>query len=217
MSAIALGYVLPMVGQPEFVVWLPTELAMGNYEDAKIVLLSPFPLDDAAKTELHRWVHDWVFRFEARRVPRRIATSWWFRIIWGIINLVGASESGDILRGLYLTVGLPIFANIVEAIWEKSTQQVVRRFDFLVHGKDIEIVPSARLRELTDIVLQGGYTDALHALERLGLREVIEFYRRAAWSRRWATSNMAPHGIGGLCLDRQTGVLKLYGTSSDAT
>lgn len=188
-------YFLP-IGDGKYTLWAPHDARMGEIPKCGLVVLSPHILDDKIE-EIKALVHDNLFRVQVQRgLPRRLATYFWFRMIWGFLSLVAFTDPlDDILWGLYLLFGIPVFANIVEGIWKRRAERTIAQIESTTYwpeGMRVQISPA--LQKLTKIVEEGGSVAALHSLYDLGLPELIGFYRRAAWSRRWEVG--PPTGLG---------------------
>lgn len=182
-----LAYMLP-TGSGKFTLWCPEDMRIGEIGEARTVVLSPYPVSG----DIGLLFHDYVYRFRARRgLPKRYGTSYWFRMLWGLIYLLGLQDLEDLLCGLYLLVGCPLLSNWAEGIWKRHAAQVGARFDSVAYMPEVEVVISPRLQELSTCESS---VDMLHYLDELGLRQLVGFYRRVAWSGRWETG--PPTGIG---------------------
>ena len=197
---IALAYLLP-TGKEHLTLWSPMSVHIGELPETRLVILSPVPVGGQRAT-IQRLIHDNVYRPRAwRGLGKRRAASYWFRMLWGFIYLLSSDNpKEDWLCGLYLLIGAPFLSNVMERIWERRHQRVLANFNAVTYLPDVEIVVSPRLQELHEIVAQEGPGAALRHLYRLGLPQLIGFYRRAAWAGRWTTP--PPTGLGVFTLDR---------------
>jgi len=188
-------YFLP-TGKGKFTLWSPHDAKMGEIPGCELVVLSPVSLDDEIE-EIKALVHDNLFRFQAQRgLPKLVATSFWFRMIWGLLSLIAFTDPlEDILWGVYLLFGVPMFANVVEAIWKSRAAKVMSQFNSATYWpENMRVQISPALQKLAAIVEKEGNVAALRSLYDLGLPELIGFYRRASWSRRWEVG--PPTGFG---------------------
>lgn len=189
-----LAYLLPTGGN-RYAFWCPEDARAGELPDSRFVVLSPF-VPEARGSELAALAHDNLYRWQARRgLPRRYASSFWFRMIWGLLALLALNNpTEDILWGLYLLLAQPILCNVVEGIWKRHARLVRARFDTVVRMPDVEIVASPALVELAGIIEREGAAVAVRHLHWLGLVDLTGFYRRAAWAGRWRVG--PPTGMG---------------------
>lgn len=190
-----LGYALP-IPDGKLALWFPApRIAWGEMENIDgLTILSP--INDLDTDSIPLQVHDNIFRFDARaqhvhsvnRGVRRM-------MLWGIIWLVGMNRPAeDILGGLYLLIGQPVFAGLYIAAIRAAQELSFRRFKNLFYAPDVEVVYSHRLAELYQHIWTHGITSALEVLDELGLGHLREFYKRAAWQTRWKIG--APTGAG---------------------
>lgn len=188
-----LAWVLP-TGDERYTLWCPATLKMGEVTTDKVTILSPFPIDDTE--HLAQLIHDHLFRYQMRvGLPKWRGASFWFRQFYGLAYLIGMDNlAEDLICGLYLLVGLPVFTNAVEALWKQHQAKVMARFSSATYMDEPEVILCPRLAELAKIVSGEGLPTALHSLLSLGLPELLGFYRRAAWSTRWEAP--APIGMG---------------------
>jgi hypothetical protein len=189
------AYFLP-TGNGKYTLWSPHGAQMGEIPDCELVVLSPIPLQDELE-EIKALVHDNLFRFQAMRgLPKLFASSFWFRMIWGVLSLLALADPvEDLLWGLYLLIALPVFCNIVEGIWKARASKTMSQFDSTTYWPEgVKVQISEALQKLAEIVETEGNVAALRSLYDLGLPELIGFYRRAAWSRRWEVG--PPSGMG---------------------
>jgi hypothetical protein len=189
-------YLLP-IGDGRYTLWTDADTRMGEIPNCEAVILSPFNLSKQKLEDIRALVHDNLFRFAGRMMgtKRRFAASFWFRMLWGFLGLLAFQDPlEDLLWGLYLLLGNPMFANAVESIWQNRDRKIQMQFNTLAYCPEIKVVVSPALQELAQIVAEDGFVKALHSLYKLGLPELIGFYKRAAWSERW--ENVPPTGLG---------------------
>ena len=189
-------YLLP-TGNSHYTLWTDADIRMGEIPNCEAVILSPFNLSKQKLENVQALVHDNLYRFACRTAgtKRRFAASFWFRMIWGFLGLLAFQDPlEDLLWGLYLLLGNPMFANAVEGIWQSRDRKIHAQFDALAYCPELRVVVSPAMRKLELIVEEDGFVEALHSLYKLGLPELIGFYKRAAWSERW--ENVPPTGLG---------------------
>lgn len=187
-------WMLP-VGKGRYTLWSSATLVLGILPKAKVMLFSPFVPDAGQMAEIRAACHDYVWRWQSRRgLPKRMATSFWFRMIWGLIALLALDTKEDLVWALYLLLWCPVMVNLVEAIWKAGNNEIINKFRDLMFYPEVEAIVSPSLQRLTEIVEERGVVTALQSLNELGLVELKEFYRRAAWSGRWQAP--APIGMG---------------------
>lgn len=190
-----LGYALP-IPDGEMALWFPApRVAWGELENIdELTILSP--VKDLDTTDIPLQIHDNVFRFDARAIPGIFSARGARRMmLWGIIWLVGMNKPAeDILGGLYLLIGLPVFMGLYFAAIQMSRNKSFARFKNLFYAPDIKVVYSPRLAVLQCNIGQYGIKRPLEILDELGLGDLREFYKRAAWQTRWKTT--PPTGAG---------------------
>jgi len=189
-------YLLP-TSDGKYTLWTDADIRMGEIPNCEVVILSPFNLSEQKLESVQSLVHDNLYRFACRiaGTKRRFAASFWFRMIWGFLGLLAFQDPlEDLLWGLYLLLGNPIFANAVESIWQSRDRKIQMQFNALAYCPELKVVVSPILQKLGNIVAEQGFVGALHGLYKLGLPELIGFYQRAAWSDRW--ENVPPTGLG---------------------
>jgi hypothetical protein len=116
-------------------------------------------------------------------------------MLWGVIWLIGIDNPlEDLVGGLYLLLGLPLFVALTRMVIQQHLGNVMARFEALAYSPEVELVYSQRLKDLETVINEQGITAALDSLDEFGLRHLQEFYRRAAWQTRWETP--PPTGAG---------------------
>lgn len=189
-------YLLP-IGENRYTLWTDADIRMGEIPNCEMAILAPFNLSKQKLESARALIHDNLYRFACRQaaIKRRYATSFWFRMLWGLLGLLAFQDPlEDLLWGLYLLLGNPIFVNVVESIWQSRDQKVRTQFNALAYCPEMRVMIPPAIQELAEIVEKDGFVEALHNLYRLGLPELIGFYKRAAWSDRW--ENVPPTGLG---------------------
>lgn len=190
-----LGYALP-IGKGKFTIWFPEpRVAWGELRNLgdEVTILSPDPTLDTSK--IPAMLHDNVYRPSVRMGGTY--RNWWVGrlMLWGVIWLIGMDNPvEDIIGGLYLFLGLPLFFKLLSGALYRHMNGVIERFKSLFYSPHVNVVYSRRLAQLEDIVEYEGLATALQALDSLGFAHLREFYRRAVWSERWTTP--PPHGAG---------------------
>jgi len=184
-----LGYILP-IGNGKRTLWYPApRLPWGELIglDRGVNLMTPdldVDLDKISmltKDNIHRpvirtklnpfWRFYWVGRL----------------MLWGVIWLFGIDEPlEDLIGGLYLLLGLPLFVALTRATIQQHLGGVVARFEALTYAPEVRLTFSQRLKDLEEKIDEVGIVDALDLLDEFGLRHLQEFYRRAAWQTRWS-------------------------------
>lgn len=190
-----LGYALPMPDGQIALFFPAPRLCWGELEHIdKLTILSP--VKDLDTTDIPLQIHDNVFRFDARSLRQMFSGRGARRMmLWGIIWLLGMNRPAeDILGGLYLLIGLPLFLGLYFVAIRASQMRAFARFKDLFYAPDIEVVYSPRLAELRQRIWTHGDRRALEILDELGLGHLREFYKRAAWQTRWKTT--PPTGAG---------------------
>lgn len=192
-----LGYILP-TGEGRRVLWYPApRLPWGELIGLKgkvTLLTSDMDVDVdkitvLTKDNIHRPV-----------IRGKLSPFWRFYwvgrlMLWGVIWLVGIDNPlEDLVGGLYLLIGLPLFVALTRMNTQSLLSNVVARFEALAYSPEVELVYSQRLKDLEIAIDEQGITTALNLLDELGLRHLQEFYRRTAWQPRWETP--PPTGAG---------------------
>lgn len=192
-----IGYVLP-TGEGRKILWYPApRLPWGELKGLgrDVTILTPDTDIDVDK--LSMLTKDNVHR---PTVQRGLGPHWRFYwisrlMLWGIIWLAGIDDPlEDLIGGLYLLFGLPLFVTLTRLIYQGYLSTVVARFEAVAYAPECTLIYSPRLKALADCIDAEGITKALDSLDRFGLRHLQEFYRRAAWAPRWTTP--APTGQG---------------------
>ena len=200
-----LGYALP-IGKGKCTLWFPEpRLAWGELRNLgdEVTILSPDTQVDT--TKVPELLHDNVYRPTIRMGGTY--RNWWVGrlMLWGVIWLVGMDNPvEDIIGGLYLFLGLPMFLKLMSGAIYGHISGVMERFKSLFYSPKIHVVYSARLSYLEQIIELEGLSVVLQDLDEFGLAHLREFYRRAVWSERWTTP--PPHGAGILEVNRQFGL-----------
>lgn len=166
-----------------------------------LTVLSPTKELDVSDIPLQ--IHDNIFRFDARALPRIFSGDRAKRMmLWGIIWLAAMNKPAeDILGGLYLLIGLPFFIGLHSVAIKASRAKAFARFKDLFYAPDVKVVYSPRLEALQQHVCTFGAGSALEVLDELGLGHLREFYKRVAWQNRWQIG--PPTGAG--LLTRRSG------------
>lgn len=190
-----LGYALP-TPDGKLALWFPApRIVWGELEHIeKLTILSP--VKDLDTSDIPLQIHDNIFRFSARALPRIFSGRGVRRMmLWGIIWLLSLNRPAeDILGGLYLLIGLPLFMGLYFAAARAAQMKAFARFKDQFYAPEIEVVYSPRLAELRQRIWTRGDRSALEVLDELGMGHLREFYKRAAWQKRWKIS--APTGAG---------------------
>ena len=194
-----LVYALP-IGNKQHTLWSPQpQIAWGELQGGNTVTLLTGSNEAIDLEEVRCMLHDNLFRPSVMRASRKTQMggrrSAGYMMIWGAIWLIGMDNPlEDILSGLYLLLGLPIFMKISAAKFTKRWRGVIARFKEITHFPEIVQVYSPRLTQLEEYIDEGGFEIALQHLDILGFAHLREFYKRAAWSTRW--TSIPPTGLG---------------------
>ena len=191
-----LGYALP-TGKGKLSLWFPEpRVAWGELRNLgdEVTILSPdINVDTSSVPAL---CHDNIYRPSVR--IGGTYRNWWVGrlMLWGLIWLVGMDNPvEDIIGGLYLFFGLPLFIRLMVGALHSHMSGVLERFKSLFYSPKVKVVHSPRLERLQQIIDLEGMSTALDAIDELGLAHLREFYRRAAWSGRWTTPPPTGAGI----------------------
>lgn len=192
-----IAYVLP-IAPNKHILWIPGPrhvwgelLGLTN----ELIVLSPEEDIDVERVPL--LAHDQIFRPTTRRIlsTRWFRTSSRYMMLWGLIWLVGMDRPlEDVVSGLYLLIGQPLFATLRERAFKTHLHAVLARFKTLFYHPQVKVVVSPRLRQLEAVVNRTGTKGALQVLDELGLGHLREIYKRSAWSEEWIIT--APTGAG---------------------
>ena len=183
-----LGYILP-TGNGKRVLWYPPpRLAWGELKGLgdEVVLLSPEK--DIDLNDIPLLTHDNIYRPVVRRsLSRKFVSRWTKRLmLWGVIWLVGMDRPlEDVVSGLYLFFGLPLFAGLSAYVYKLHEADRLDRFSSLFHVPNVKIVFSPRLYKLEKVIEEKGLIAGLDILDELGLGHLREFWKRGVWSERW--------------------------------
>lgn len=199
-----LAYALP-VSESKTVLWVPgpQRFAWGELQglDDALTVLSADPDLDTTKIPLQ--IHDNLYRPTVRK---NLTTPFWqfvrlgWRQLWGLIWLIGITKAQileDLISGIYLLLGLPLFTGLCSAIQQMHKAEVLEQFNVMFYAPTkIDVVYSPRLKELQEIFRQT--SDPIHVLAYLdeyGFAHLREFYRRCCWSQRWEVGPPTGQGM----------------------
>ena len=190
-----IGYALP-TGEDRHVFWVPApQMPWGELKHLGNTITVLAADKDMDTTDIPLLCHDNIFRYEVRLNIRRWGFGAGRLMLWGVIWLVGMDKPfEDLVGGLYLLLGLPLFVGMLVGIYQKYAREVRARFGSLFFTPQIQVVQSDRIAQLELIFKHGGIVKVLHHLDELGLGHLREFYKRAAWQPRWKTP--PPTGTG---------------------
>jgi len=198
MSATdVIGYALPIT-EDRHVLWVPgpSRMAWGELKHLgnTITILAA---DQNLDTEdIPLLCHDNIYRYEVRTNIQRWGFAAGRMMLWGIIWLVGMDQPfEDLVGGLYLLFGLPLFVGMLINTYQKHARVVKDRFGSLFFSPQIQVVQSDRMAQLEEIFKDGGIIKVLHHLDELGLGHLREIYKRAAWSSRWKCGSPSGQGV----------------------
>ena len=190
-----IGYALP-ISEDKRILWFPApQMPWGELKHLgnTITILAADP--DLDTTDIPLLCHDSIYRYEVRTNLRRWGFGAGRLMLWGIIWLIGMDQPfEDLVGGLYLLLGLPLFVGILVSGYQKCAQEVRERFGSLFFSPRIQVVQSDRIAQLEKLFKVGGIIKVLHHLDELGLGHLRELYKRAAWQTRWKTP--PPTGAG---------------------
>ena len=152
-------YLLPT--RRGFTLWSPADWKIGELGEkmSKCALLIPKGVDvEPHIQEIKDLIHDYFYRFQSLRLPKRYASTFWFRMLWGILALLALrSPTEDLAWGIYLLLANPIFVNAIEARWQSHVRgEVLRCLDASARFPDLRIIESEQLARLTAIVKESG-------------------------------------------------------------
>jgi len=192
-----IGYLLPTQAEG-YTLWFPgrpaERLAWGELKclGDEVTILSP-----QEDVEIDpRLLHDNVFRPTIRGTGWIYKFFWLGRLmLWGLIWIAGMDNPvEDMLGGLYLLLGLPLFVRATGDMLRGHIKSVQARFESLFYSPRIKVRYSSRLSKLETLMKEQGCRQALLHLDELGLGHLREFYRRVVWQERWTL--MPPTGAG---------------------
>jgi hypothetical protein len=190
------GYLLPTQAEG-YTLWFPgtpnERLAWGELKclGDEVIVLSPTENIEVDSCLLH----DNIFRPTIRGTGWIYKFFWLGRLmLWGIIWILGMDNPiEDMLGGIYLLLGLPLFVRATNDTLRTHIKSVQARFESLFYSPSIQIVKSPRLLKLETLMKEDSSKALLH-LDELGLGHLREFYKRVAWQERWTL--MPPTGAG---------------------
>jgi len=193
-----IGYLLP-VEQGQYTLWFPgmphERLAWGELKglDDKVRVLTP----DLTLAVSPALIHDNIFRPVTRSVQWAYRYYWTGRLmLWGVIWLANIDHPvEDVVGGIYLLLGLPLFLRLMNDIIRTHLGNVRARFESLTYNPEIELIESEKLQKLEDILIDGGPTAVLEVLDEFGLQHLREFYKRCAWQERWELPKPTGQGV----------------------
>ncbi|MCK4816788.1 hypothetical protein KA005_13540 [bacterium] len=192
-----LGYILP-TGNGRRILWYPApRLPWGELIGlkGKVTLLTA-DLDVDVK-KISMLTKDNIHRPVIRTKLNPFWRFYWVGrlMLWGVIWLIGIDNPlEDLVGGLYLLLGLPLFVALTRMVIQQHLGTVMARFEALAYSPKVELVYSQRLKNLEEKIDEVGVVEALDLLDEFGLRHLQEFYRRVAWQTRWETP--PPTGAG---------------------
>ena len=193
-----IGYLLP-VDKGQYTLWFPgrpqERLAWGELKglNDRVRILTP----DTNLYVTSALLHDNIFRPVTRSVQWAYRYYWTGRLmLWGLIWLANIDNPvEDVIGGLYLLLGLPLFLRLINDIMRTHLSGVRARFESLTYNPEIELIESVRLQQLEDVLENHGPTGVLEVLDELGLQHLREFYKRCAWQERWELPKPTGQGV----------------------
>jgi hypothetical protein len=195
---MTVAYALP-TGDHGLVLWTPEpRFCLGTLKGLGDALAILSPRGDLNVKKIPRMSHDNIYRPTVRRsLSQTMRTRVGFLMIWGLIWLLGMDKPiEDVIGGLYLLIGLPMFLSLTIAVYKRKRGEIFRRYKNLFYAPTTRVVFSPRLARLEVIINRDGIIEGLKHLDELGFGHLREFYRRCAWSRRWKIG--PPTGAGSL-------------------
>lgn len=188
-----IAYVLPI--QNRRILWVPSpRFIWGEIKGLTDELVVLSPDEDVDVERISRLCHDQIYRPSMRKTLSRtwISPMSRYMMIWGLIWLIGMDKPlEDIISGLYLLIGQPIFGILRAKIFTSHLLSILARFKTLFHYPQVKIVTSPRLKQLEEAP---NAVQALAMLDELGLGHLREIYKRSAWSEEWVIT--PPTGMG---------------------
>jgi hypothetical protein len=185
-EAVMYGYILP-IGDGKRILWYEApRLVWGELIGlrGKTILLSPSEDVDLEKIPL--LCHDNVYRIHTRPFMIKAGSIVGRLMLWGLIWLIGMDRPlEDLVGGLYLLLGLPMFVRLTLEKYGEHIRNVLDRFETESYSPSPKIVLSMRLAILESLIDDLGIIEAITYLDELGLGHLREFYRRVAWQKRW--------------------------------
>lgn len=191
-----IAYILPIAPNRRVLWSPPPQFVWGELHNLtdELTVLSPDPDLDPAR--IPALMHDQVFRPTMRRT---LSTKWFheasrYMMLWGIIWIIGMDRPlEDILSGLYLLIGQPLFSILRQKVFEGRLAGVLARFKTLFYHPAVRVVYSPRLEILESRINDG--QSALPVLDELGLNHLREIFRRAEWSEGWTITPPTGQGV----------------------
>lgn len=181
----------------ETVLWAPTpRLAWGEIDHLgdEITVLSGS--EEIDLEQVPALAHDNIYRPSVRQ-GYGMQWFWLGRLmLWGLIWIVGMDRPlEDLVGGLYLLIGLPLFGNLTRLAVRSHLITILEKFRALFYSPKVKLLYSERLAALEYLIEGRGVIYALQILDELGLNHLREFYRRVAWEKRWKISPPTGAGI----------------------
>lgn len=193
-----IGYLLPTEYE-KYTLWFPgmehERLAWGELKGLKDKVQVLTPTLKARIDPL--LIHDNIFRPVTRSVSWAYRYYWTGRLmLWGVIWLSNIDNPvEDVLGGLYLLLGLPLFLRLINDTVRSHIGAVRARFEALTYSPEVTLVYSKELEDLEVVLVNDGPLAALEVLDELGLQHLREFYKRVAWQERWETPKPTGQGV----------------------
>lgn len=192
-----IGYLLP-TALGKYTLWFPgrmvERLAWGEIKGLRdrVFVLTP---NKKAKVD-PLLLHDNIFRPVTRSVTWAYRYYWTGRLmLWGLIWLCNIDNPiEDVIGGIYLLLGLPLFLRLCNDIIRAHLGRVRARFEALTYSPEVQLVELPALQKLEEVLVSDGPLKVIEILDELGLQHLREFYKRVAWQERWETP--APTGQG---------------------
>lgn len=191
-----IGYALP-IGNDKHALWFPApQLPWGELKhlgDTVTILAADADLEVDSIPQL---CHDNIFRYEVRTSLGQWGFALGRMMLWGLIWLVGMDQPlEDLVGGLYLLLGLPLFLSLLISTYRSHDATVRARFGSLFFDPQVKVIQSDRMARLENLFKSGGAVEVLHHIDELGLGHLREFYRRAAWQPSWSCPPPTGAGI----------------------
>jgi hypothetical protein len=156
-----------------------------------ITVLSPDP--DVDSSTIPMLSHDNIYRPTIRISAARRYYFLGRLMLWGIIWIIGMdSPLEDLIGGTYLFFGLPLFLRLSITSIQSYIGRVLERFKNAFYSPKVDIVHSPLLEELERD--HNTYGQLNHA-DEYGFGHLREFYRRAAWQKRWKVREPTGQGV----------------------
>lgn len=208
------GWLVPLKNQ-ELALYFPGHpLAVAHAaqvfdKEERLTLFAPRPVSEEELDQIRDMPHDVEYRKWARWFMGRVVFSpvtqmllAGFRhvlIYFGIASLLFArGKFSDFAEGAYWLFCLPLFTAVAWSLMAHHGRETIKGLQKTRHSPlGIRVVVLPQLTQLAEIIeaKHGGYGAALQAVRELGLKELVDFYRRDAQHPRWRVGPPNPAGV----------------------